>query len=73
MDFGGIQDLEASRLRSSDRLREQPNADASAMERAMLLAQRHGNPSTSGTKSKPLLLDLPNEVLIARASRLGCI
>ena len=71
VDFGGINDPEVSKLRSSDRIRAQPNADASAMERAMLLAQRHGDPSTSGTKPKPSLLTLPNEVIITRASRLG--
>ena len=38
--FGGIVDPAKTAVRSSDRIRSQPTADASAMERAMLLAQR---------------------------------
>jgi hypothetical protein len=38
INFGGIQPSSAMGMRSSDRLRAQPNADATQMERAMMIA-----------------------------------
>ena len=40
IEFGGIVDVSVAGLRSSDRIRSQPNADVTIMERAMDLAHR---------------------------------
>jgi hypothetical protein len=40
IEFGGISDFRTSGLRSSGRIRAQANADATQMERAMMIAQR---------------------------------
>ncbi|KAK1613558.1 hypothetical protein QYE76_019075 [Lolium multiflorum] len=45
ISFGGISRGSDMGIRSSDRIRAQPNADATQMERAMDLAQRRDDPS----------------------------
>nr|XP_051199363.1 uncharacterized protein LOC127312853 [Lolium perenne] len=48
ISFGGISRGSDMGLRSSDRIRRQPNADATQMERAMDLAQRRDDTSGQG-------------------------
>ena len=71
--FGGIPDAFVLGVRSSDRLRAQPFADSTSMERAMLLAQRRDFPTASGTpfKYNHSILNIPNEVIVSRAAKLG--
>jgi hypothetical protein len=71
--FGGISEKSAVGVRSSERIRSQPNADLSQMERAQERAQIRDYGATSGTGliSKFNLASIPNEVLAARASKLG--
>jgi hypothetical protein len=68
--YGGIPENSTSGIRNSGRLQAQPNADQSQMERAMLLTQRHQTP---GSTSDPKLsiLEIPDNTIIHRASRLG--
>jgi hypothetical protein len=71
--FGGISKKSAVGVRSSDRIRAQPNADVSQLERAQERAQIRDYGISSGTKliSKFNLASLPNEIIVARASKLG--
>jgi hypothetical protein len=71
--FGGISEKSAVGVRSSDRIRAQPNADVSQLERAQERAQIRDYGISSGTKliSKFNLASLPNEIIVARASKLG--
>ena len=57
--------MEETGLRSSDRLKRKPNADAPQMEKAMSLAESRDLLWGSGTTSKPKLsfTSLPNEVI----------
>jgi hypothetical protein len=70
--FGGIQPKDAG-VRSSERIRLQPNADASQMERAQILAQAKNACPFSGTSthSKFSLVSLSNDTFISRAAKLG--
>jgi hypothetical protein len=58
--FGGIQDPSVTAPRSSDRVRAQPNADATQLERAVSLANKKsvlistGTISSSGGRRKKL-------------------
>nr|XP_051196422.1 uncharacterized protein LOC127309713 [Lolium perenne] len=49
--FGGIKSQTAKGIRSSGRLRAQPNADATQLEKAMLLAQRRNESFAQGYSS----------------------
>ncbi|XP_051214965.1 uncharacterized protein [Lolium perenne] len=49
--YGGIKSQEAKGIRSSGRLRAQPNADATQLEKAMLLAQRRNESFAQGHSS----------------------
>jgi hypothetical protein len=71
--FGGISKKSAVGVRSSDCIRAQPNADVSQLERAQERAQIRDYGISSGTKliSKFNLASLPNEIIVARASKLG--
>jgi hypothetical protein len=68
--FGGIPDVSSTDLRSSGRIRAQPNADATQMERAMVLAAARDSP---GTIKTPCLsfCDIPDSVVAERVSKLG--
>jgi hypothetical protein len=70
--FGGISAREMD-VRSSERIRCQPNADAPQMERAQLLTQARKEGSLTGTQSfsKFSLNSLSNDTVINRAARLG--
>jgi hypothetical protein len=61
--------------RSSERVRAQPNADATQLERAVSPTSKKNVlilPSTDPkSKSKLSLLSIPDEVIIERASKLG--
>jgi hypothetical protein len=71
--FGGISEKSAVGVRPSDRIRAQPNADVSQLQRAQERAQIRDYGISSGTKliSKFNLASLPNEIIVARASKLG--
>ena len=71
--FGGIADPGEAGLRSSARIRAQPNGEASTMERATALAARRDSmlDAGTGTKRKLSFVNLPNAVIISRASSLG--
>jgi hypothetical protein len=69
--FGGIAPPALS-VRASDRIRAQPNADATQMERAMQnISHRHDLISTGNDKHKPSLASLSDEDILVKASRLG--
>jgi hypothetical protein len=51
--FGGISEVEARGFCSSNRIRDQPNADLTQMERAQQQASTRGPSSYSGTKNLP--------------------
>jgi hypothetical protein len=71
--YGGIPEAASKGLRSSGRIRAQPTADCTQMERAMGLAQAKN--STSGTSSitKLSFCDLSDDVVVHRASKLGVL
>ena len=56
-------------LRSSDRLRAKPDADLPQLERAMGLVERRALSFLTGTNLS--FVSIPNDVIVARASRLG--
>jgi hypothetical protein len=68
--FGGISEKEMA-IRSSARIRSQPNADVPQMERAQKLTQAKNEVSGSGTYSKFSLASLSNDTVISRAEKLG--
>jgi hypothetical protein len=69
--FGGIAAPSMS-VRASDRIRAQPNADATQMERAMQNANfRHDFTAPGKVPSKPSIVALSNEDIVAKANRLG--
>ena len=67
--FGGISDGLAG-VRSSDRIRAQPLADATQLQRAIHLAQQRDSPGML-SNSKLSFISITNDQIIARASRLG--
>jgi hypothetical protein len=73
--FGGIPDPTVMAPRSNERVRAQPNADATQLERAVSLTSKKNVVISPGTnlksKSKLSLLSIPDEVIIERASKLG--
>jgi hypothetical protein len=69
--FGGIAPPALS-IRASDRIRAQPNADATQMERVMQnISQRHDLTSSGNDNHKSSLSSLSDEDILAKASRLG--
>lgn len=71
--FGGISDEASRGLRSSGRLRSQPNADATQLDRAMALAQKRDELSAQGMKKpQPVsILSFSDAQIIDTASSLG--
>jgi hypothetical protein len=71
--FGGIQDPAKTAPRSSERVRAQPNADASQLERATTLAQHKNDLPGSGNKQKSLLsfVSYSKKDIVAKATSLG--
>jgi hypothetical protein len=71
--FGGIPDCRTSGVRSSGRIRAQPNADATQLERAMMIAQRRDEFQGQG-KNLNLefsVLNFSDSDIIARAEKMG--
>ncbi|KAM0843890.1 hypothetical protein ACQ4PT_057414 [Festuca glaucescens] len=69
--FGGIA-APSLTARTSDRIRAQPNADATQMERAMQnVNSRHDFSSPGNGKVKHSITSLSNEEIVSKASRLG--
>jgi hypothetical protein len=73
VDFGGIEEPTMQSVRSSGRLRAQPNYDATQLERAkMLLQKRDELPVIGMSKSQPSsLLSFSDEHIIDNAMALG--
>jgi hypothetical protein len=71
--FGGIAMETAAEVRSSDRIRAQPNADDTQLERAQRLAQAKDHATSPGTNfiNKYSLKYFTNEAVVATASKLG--
>jgi hypothetical protein len=71
--YGGISENVAKGMRSSDRIWAQPNAHATQMERAQERAALMDFGNLKGTNLIPhfTLASIPNDVVIARASKLG--
>jgi hypothetical protein len=69
--YGGIKSQEAKGIRSSGRLRAQPNADATQLEKAMLLAQRRNESFAQGISQPHSLLNFSDEQIIHNATVLG--
>jgi hypothetical protein len=71
--FGGIHDEAARGVRSSGRLRAQPNADATQMERAMMNAQRRNEVIGQGTNLPSIssLRSFSDEQIIDQVKTLG--
>jgi hypothetical protein len=71
VDFGGIPNPTLGGFRSSERIRSQPNADATQLERAMLNARVHNDYCHEGKILNHSFLDFDEEDICARADRLG--
>jgi hypothetical protein len=71
--FGGISEEVVFGVRTSERIKAQPNADVTQLERAQQNAQARDDILYSGTNisSKFTIASIPNEVVVARASKLG--
>jgi hypothetical protein len=69
--FGGIREEIASPIRSSQRVRMQPNGDATQMERATQLAEKRFHALTPGTKSNLSFSKFSDHEIAARATILG--
>ena len=71
--FGGIISDEEKGVRSSGRLRAQPNADATQLERAINMAKKKDDYYAQGTSSNrpKSLLDVSEEHIVRTASVLG--
>jgi hypothetical protein len=68
--FGGVP---LGGICSSERIHAQPNAEATQLEKAQKIAQQRDQAMAKGTDliSKFSIASIPNEVVIARASKLG--
>jgi hypothetical protein len=71
--FGGIEDASARGIRSSERIRAQPNADLSQLERAQQQASARDPSHYSGTKISPhfTIASFSDEVILSRANKVG--
>jgi hypothetical protein len=69
--FGGIREEIASPIRSSQRVRMQPNGDATQLERATQLAEKRFHALTPGTKSNLSFSKFSDHEIVARATTLG--
>jgi hypothetical protein len=73
ISFGGILESAVLGVRISERIKAQSNADATQLERAQQHAQARDDILYSGTKipSQFTIAAIPNDVVAARASKLG--
>jgi hypothetical protein len=73
ISFGGISEDSQRGVRSSNRIRDQPNADATQMERAQQQASARDPSSFSGKKhlNKFTLASFSDDVVVRRAAALG--
>jgi hypothetical protein len=69
--FGGISEKMVSPIRSSQRVKMQPNGDATQMERATQLAEKRLHVLSPGTKPKLSFSKLSEHEISARANTLG--
>jgi hypothetical protein len=71
--FGGILGMTRTGIRSSVRIRAQPDADSTQLERAIRITQLRDSPSTSGIKSKPKfsILSFSDAEIVDRDGKLG--
>jgi hypothetical protein len=71
--FGGIQDEALRGVRSSGRLRAQPNADVTQMERAMLIAKKRGETPVIGKSPSKLtsIISFADDHIVQSAVSLG--
>jgi hypothetical protein len=71
--FGGIKNTDASGVRSSERIRAQPNSHATQMERAMLMAQRRDDNAYHGmsTPIKDTVFSMSDAQILEKARALG--
>jgi hypothetical protein len=70
--FGDIENPSLSNIRASDRIRAQPNIDATQMERAMQNVNLKHDYATPGNgKAKPSLASMSDGDITVKASRLG--
>jgi hypothetical protein len=69
--FGGISEKMVSPIRSSQRVRMQPNGDATQMERATQLAEKRLHAISPGTKPKLSFSKFSEHEISARANTLG--
>jgi hypothetical protein len=68
--FGGVP---IAGIRSSERIRKQPNADSTQLERAQEIAKHRNQALDSGKSnlSKYSIASFPNELIVTRAAKLG--
>jgi hypothetical protein len=73
ISFGGINESAAVRSSARGRLRAQPNADATQLERAMMIAQRRDDIQMPGTRAPNALsiLAFSDDQIVQKASTLG--
>jgi hypothetical protein len=69
--FGGISEAMTSPIRSSQRVKMQPNGDATQMERATQLAEKRFHATSPGTKPKLSFSKFSDHEIAARATTLG--
>jgi hypothetical protein len=71
--FGGIAEPASNGVRSSGRIRAQPNADLPQLERAVHLAQRQKEQLLTGTSntSNPSIIHMSSDQIVSRANKLG--
>jgi hypothetical protein len=70
--FGGIASPSLSNIRTSERIRAQPNTDATQMERVMQNVNlKHDYVSTCNGKTEPSFALMSDDDIIFKASRLG--
>jgi hypothetical protein len=69
--FGGIREENASPIRSSMRVRMQPNSDATQLERATQLVEKRFHTLSPGTKTNLSFSKFTDIEIVARATTLG--
>jgi hypothetical protein len=71
--FGGISEPSSNGVRTSGRIRAQPNADMPQLERAVHLAQRRNEQLLTGTSntSNPSIIHMSSDQIVSRANKLG--
>jgi hypothetical protein len=69
--FGGLSEAMTSPIRSSQRVKMQPNGDATQMERATQLAEKRFHATSPGTKPKLSFSKFSDHEIAARANTLG--